>query len=105
MTLTGDKPACNISLVASCPSFIHVAPRNVVIQRVGGIGQQSTPVMVKLYLYALKTHLPTGNIQHHTTHYTTPLHFFDLGITTQHSITQHYLTSHTTTSHYTTLHY
>lgn len=57
---TGDKPACNISLVASCSSFIHVAPRNVVIQKVGGIGQQSTPIMVKLYLYALKSHLPTG---------------------------------------------
>ena len=101
MTLTGDKPACNISLVASCPSFIHVAPRNVVIQRVGGIGQQSTPVMVKLYLYALKTHLPTGNIQHHTTHH--------------HSITSHNITSHHTTllqfidlnitPHHTTLFY
>ena len=60
LTHTGEKPACNVSLVASCPSFVHVAPRNVVIQKVGGAGQQSTPIMVKLYLYALKTHLPTG---------------------------------------------
>ena len=58
----GEKPACNISLVASCASFVHVAPRNVVIQKVGGIGQQSTPIMVKLYLYALKSHLPTGKV-------------------------------------------
>jgi hypothetical protein len=56
----GDKPATNVSLVASCPSFIHVAPRNVMIQRIGGMGQQGTPIMVKIYLYATKTHLPTG---------------------------------------------
>jgi hypothetical protein len=30
------------------------------MHRVGGAGQQSTPVMIKLYLYATKTLLPTG---------------------------------------------
>ena len=59
LTHSGDKPATNVSLVLSCPGFLHSVPKNVVIQRIGGAAA-STPVMVKFYLYATKTQLPSG---------------------------------------------
>lgn len=62
--MTGQEPATNVSLVASCPSFLHVVPRNVAVQRIGGKGHQSTPIMIKLHLYANTSHLPTGNSLH-----------------------------------------
>ena len=56
----GERQANNVSLVVNAPSFLHVVPKNVIIQKVGGM--QSTPVMVKLYFYATKTNLPSGRI-------------------------------------------
>lgn len=60
-----------MSLVASCPSFLHVVPRNVAVQRIGGKGHQSTPIMIKLHLYANTSHLPTGNSVHCTAAHST----------------------------------
>ena len=51
-----------MSLVASCPAFLHVVPRNTAVQRIGGKGHQSTPIMIKMYLYANTSHLPTGEL-------------------------------------------
>ena len=58
LTHSGDKPATNVSIVLSCPSFLHAEPKNVVIQRIGGAS--ATPVLVKFYLYATKACLPSG---------------------------------------------
>jgi hypothetical protein len=63
LSIPGEKAANNVSLVVSAPSFLHVVPKNVIIQRVGGM--QATPVMVKLYFYATKGFLPTGKLVRH----------------------------------------
>lgn len=59
LTHSGDKPATNVSIVLSCPSFLHAEPKNVVIQRIGG-SASATPVLAKFYLYATKACLPSG---------------------------------------------
>ena len=59
LTHSGDKPATNVSIVLSCPSFLHAEPKNVVIQRIGG-SASATPVLAKFYLYATKSCLPSG---------------------------------------------
>lgn len=59
LTHVGAQPATNVSLVVSCPSFVHAVPNNVILQRVAG-GSKAEPTMVKVYMYALRASLPTG---------------------------------------------
>ncbi len=58
LSYSGAQPATNVSLVVSSPSCVHAAPKNFVLQKVAG-GAKSTPVMVKVYLYATRT-IPSG---------------------------------------------
>lgn len=57
LTFTGEHPVSNVQLIITPPTSIHAVPKNVVLQKVSGI--RSTPMMVKLSLYALATSLPT----------------------------------------------
>ena len=58
LSYSGDKAATNVSLVINAPDQIYVVPKNIILQSVGNV--KSTPLMVKVYLYALKTQLPTS---------------------------------------------
>lgn len=57
LSFSGEKSATSVSLAVSAPSFLHVAPKNIIIQSVSG--SPSTPVMVKLYFYATRLELPS----------------------------------------------
>ena len=58
LSYSGDKAARNVSLVINAPEQIYVVPKSIILQSVGNV--KSTPLMVKVYLYALKTQLPTS---------------------------------------------
>eukprot|EP01034_Spumella_vulgaris_P030819 gene30819-38095_t len=58
LSYNGPQPATNVSLVVSAPSFVHAVPKNFLLTKV--TGGKSTPVMVKLYLYATRAALPSG---------------------------------------------
>lgn len=58
LTYSGEKPVNNVTIIVSCPSNIHVVPKNVLLQRVSGL--RATPVVVKITFYATKKVLATG---------------------------------------------
>lgn len=58
LSYAGDRHASNVSLVVSPPSHVHVVPQSVILNKVAGL--KSTPVVVKLHIYALRGALATG---------------------------------------------
>ena len=46
---SGSDVASNVSIIVSTPSFVHVVPKNYTVKTVKA---NSTPVMIKLYMYA-----------------------------------------------------
>jgi hypothetical protein len=58
LSYSADKPASNVSISIDCPSFAHVVPKNVVLDKVHGV--RNTPVLVKLCFYATRTCLPNS---------------------------------------------
>eukprot|EP01038_Epipyxis_sp_PR26KG_P016237 gene16237-22098_t len=69
LTYNGDEPATNVSLTIATPNFLHAVPKNVIIQKV--VGVKATPVMIKVYIYAFKSILPSGLEAHVTASYLT----------------------------------
>ena len=46
---SGTDVASNVSIIVSTPSFVHVVPKNYIVKTVK---PNSTPLMIKLYMYA-----------------------------------------------------
>jgi len=58
LTYNGSSPATNVSISVIAPSFIHVVPNSVVLSSVKG--GNSTPCIVKIYFFALKSCPPAS---------------------------------------------
>lgn len=58
VSYSSPRPATNINVVINTPSFVHAIPSSVVISQLSG--NQSTPTILHITLYASKTHLPTS---------------------------------------------
>lgn len=59
LSYSGDRPARNVSITIDAPKFVHVSPhRQIVLPKVAGL--KSTPIMVRVYFYALKSHIASG---------------------------------------------
>ena len=58
LSYSGDRPAKNVSITVTAPNFVHVSPRHITLPKVAGL--KATPVMVRVFLYALKSQIPSG---------------------------------------------
>ena len=54
VAFSGKGAAQNVSVIVSAPAFVHVVPKNYIIKSVSA---HSTPVMIKLYMYASKSQI------------------------------------------------
>ena len=58
ISYTGEKSASNVHVVPHVPNFVHCAPVNATFDKISG--SNSTPLIVKFYMYARKDQIPTG---------------------------------------------
>lgn len=58
LTYTGPSPATNVSLTISAPTGVQVGVKNFVLDKVSGL--RSTPTVVKVEFFALRSALPSS---------------------------------------------
>lgn len=57
VAFSGKGMANNVSIIVSAPSFVHVVPKNTILKSVSA---NSTPVMIKLYMYAYQSQIASS---------------------------------------------
>ncbi len=57
VAFSGKGIAKNVSIIISAPTFVHVVPKNYILKTVT---PNSTPVMIKLYMYAYRSQLASS---------------------------------------------
>jgi Bardet-Biedl syndrome 9 protein len=58
LTYTNEKAASNVSFVVNCPKHVYATPKNIFLPKVTGL--RTTPMVVKVQLYALRSQLPSS---------------------------------------------